>query len=89
MHIDFVYVRGINKMHTIFINDLIRYIVFDMFRTTKYSSSGRLYKQLYSILSCLYLDCTSSFTVFYHESICTVYLYNLYRCMIKYRKLLV
>jgi len=24
-----------------------------MFETTKYSSSGRLYKQLYSILSCI------------------------------------
>jgi len=32
------------------------YIVFDMFRTTKSSSSGRLYRQLYRILSCIYIS---------------------------------
>jgi len=31
------------------------YIVFDVFRTTQCSSSGRLYKQLYGILSCIYV----------------------------------
>jgi hypothetical protein len=33
------------------------YIVFDMFRTTKCSSLGRLYKQLYGTLSCNYTGC--------------------------------
>jgi hypothetical protein len=32
------------------------YIVFDMFQTTECSSSGRLYKQLYRILSCIYIS---------------------------------
>jgi len=34
-------------MHTFYINDLINYSVFDMFRTSKCSSSGRL---VYAVL---------------------------------------
>jgi len=33
----------------------INYIVFDMLWVTKFSSSGRLYKLLYGILSCIYI----------------------------------
>ena len=48
MNESITYVRRTNKMHTFFINDLIQ-LYHDMFQTTKCSSPGRLYRQLYSI----------------------------------------
>ena len=36
------YVMRTNKIHTFYINVLFNYSVFDMFRTSKCSSSGRL-----------------------------------------------
>jgi len=52
----YAHVRRTNKMYTFLINDLINYIIFGMFRATNFPSSGRLYKQLYGILSCVYIS---------------------------------
>jgi len=73
-------VRRTNKMYTFLINDLINYF-FDMFRTTKSSPSGSLYKQLYGILSRI---CISSLVF---DMMCWIHTSCqwqdfLYRCML-------
>ena len=52
----YTYLRRTNNMHTFFHYDFIQLYFFDMFRTIKCSSSESLYKQLYGIVSCIYIS---------------------------------
>jgi len=55
-----------------------------VFRTTKCSSSGKLYKQFYGILSRTYISSLDTVRMCLILIVTRLLIY--YRCMIKYRK---